>query len=112
MTVHYSTRTICKTPSSSEGRNVKPRTVHVCILNEEQTAFHLLTECPLIEKDPHQKIIRKITLASEAESEKELVADSVTILNCSRDSSFIQLCLEVVNNEAFKLRTEIQLVSG
>ena len=62
---------------------------------EEQTPYHVLTQC----NKNHSAItsLMKELLGEEAGQE-----DCTTILNCSRSSKFIHLCLGVVKEGKFR----------
>jgi hypothetical protein len=80
----------------------------VCGL-EEQTAFHILTNCQLVEDDVRQDIINRMLRWNDVPSEDELHSDAITALNCSRDPAFIRMCVEVINTESLQLRSKIKL---
>ena len=70
---------------------------------DEQTPHHVIFQC-----NDHSEEIKQLMieiLGEEAAHE----ADSTTILNCSRDPRFIQLCLTILQEGEF--RTEIDLWS-
>ena len=70
---------------------------------EEQTPYHVIWEC----NDHHdalQGIMRDII------GDEVLQADTTTLLNCSRQRRFIEMCLEVIQNGEF--RHEIELDQG
>ena len=62
----------------------------------EQTAFHILTNCKMVPISTRKAIIECIMLHNMIEDEDNLVADEVSILNCSRYHIFIQLCLSII----------------
>ena len=63
---------------------------------EEQTPYHVLTSC----NDNHQIITNLINELSS--NEEHHYEDCTTILNCSRNSRFINLCLEVIKQGHFR----------
>ena len=68
---------------------------------DEQTPYHVIFQC-----NDHSEEIKQLMieiLGEEAAHE----ADSTTILNCSRDPRFIQICLIILQEGEF--RTEIDL---
>ena len=68
---------------------------------KEQTAHHVICEC----NDHSEEIRRKmIELIGEDEVLKD---DTTTLLNCSRDKTFLQMCLQVLRDGNF--RTHIDL---
>jgi hypothetical protein len=82
----------------------------VCLCGEEeQTAFHLLCNCTLIDIEIREKLVYHLTLGNDAVSMDELEADHVSLLNCSRDVKFIELCREVIMTDGLNLRTKIRL---
>ena len=66
---------------------------------EEQTAFHLLCNCRLVDTDTREQLIYHLILGNNVRSMKELEANT----------KFITLCKEVVTTDALKLRTKIRL---
>ena len=81
----------------------------LCICNkDEQTAFHLLCNCQLVDpksREELQKVIAKYNNAPYAEVE----CDTVSLLNCARDMRFLKLCKDVITTEALHLRRTIKL---
>ena len=77
---------------------------------EEQTAFHILTSCPLVNRDI-QSVVRRIVARMNGERNfSDVTADFISILNCSRDSEFIMKCIELVNDNNPNLRSEYKIV--
>ena len=76
---------------------------------EEQTAFHLLSDCDLVELETRDKLVYHLQLGNSVNSAEELAGDHVTILNCSRDKKFIELCRDVVETECLQLQRKIIL---
>lgn len=76
---------------------------------EEQTAFHILTNCALVNADVKQDICQQLVLTNNVKSVEDLIPDNVTLINCSRDNKFLSLCLEVIRNKSLSLRTKINL---
>ena len=68
---------------------------------KEQTAHHVICEC-----NTHSDEIRKriIELVGEDELLKE---DTTTLLNCSRDKTFLQLCLQALREGNFRTRIDL-----
>ena len=54
----------------------------------EQTAYHILTGCKMVPSSTRNAIIKCMMLHNMIEDEDNLVADEVSILNCSRDPIF------------------------
>ena len=76
---------------------------------EEQSAIHLLTNCDTVGTIRTEKLVYLLLLCNSARSSEELPHDAVSILNCSRDKKFVQLCREVVEIEDLNLRRKITL---
>ena len=51
----------------------------------EQTAFHILANCNMVPSSTGNAIIECMMLHNMIEDEDNLVADKVSILNCSRN---------------------------
>ncbi len=82
----------------------------LCMCAEgEQTAFHLLTSCPLVDIDCRVSLTHLLMLGNEVTSEEALATDYVSVLNCSRDNRFIKCCLNVAQTASLHLRTKIKL---
>ena len=68
---------------------------------EEQTSHHVICVC----NDKREEIKQVMCdLIGEEEVQKE---DCTTLLNCSRDRKFIQLCLEVLQDGDFRREIDI-----
>ena len=84
-------------------------------LKEEQNALHLLTGCDIVGSDTSDKAMALLRVCNGAfsstgtHSEPELHNNPFSILNCSRDSRFIELCVEIVENEELNLKRKIKL---
>jgi hypothetical protein len=76
---------------------------------EEQTAFHLLCNCMLVDLETREQLTYHLMLGNNVNFMEELEADHITLLNCSRDAKFIALCREVVMTDGLDLRTKIRL---
>ena len=75
----------------------------------EQTAFHILANCKMVPSSTRNAIIERMMLHNMIENEDNLVADEVSILNCSRDPIFIQLCLSIILSNNPPIRSKIVL---
>ena len=75
----------------------------------EQTAFHILANCKMVPSSTRNAIIECMMLHNMIENEDNLVADEVSILNCSRDPIFIQLCLSIILSNNPPIRSKIVL---
>ena len=62
----------------------------------EQTAFHVIYEC-----NDHSDVIQEIILSSVGDEEVQK-ADSISLLNCSRNEEFIKMCLVVLRLGEFR----------
>ena len=78
-------------------------------LEEEQTAFHLVSSCPLVDAKIRKEATEIMVLWNEVTRESDLPADFVSVLNCSRDPDFIALALRVVKNKELGLLKEIRI---
>ena len=75
----------------------------------EQTAFHILNDCKMFHSSTRNAIIECMMLHNMIEDEGNLVADKVSILNCSRDPIFIKLCLSIILSNNPPIRSKIVL---
>ena len=75
----------------------------------EQIAFHILTDCKMVPSSTRNVIIECMMLHNMIEDEDKLVADEVSILNCSRDPIFIKLCLSIILSNNPPIRSNIVL---
>ena len=83
----------------------------LCICEvEEQSAFHVLTNCTLVDETLRNVIISRLLYANDIADSNNLIADHISVLDCSRDEIFISKALEVIRNKNLKLRTKIKLV--
>jgi hypothetical protein len=78
-------------------------------LEEEQTAFHILTNCTHVDEDIRENIIFLLQFGNGVASEEALIADNITLLNCSRDKTFVLQCLAAVQSSSLHLRSKITL---
>ena len=67
----------------------------------EQTPFHVIHDC-----NDHREEIREIILSSVGAEEVQL-ADTITLLNCSRKKEFIDKCLTVLSEGEFRQTIEL-----
>ena len=79
-----------------------------CLL-EGQTAFHILTSCPKVDSDIREEIILMLLLGNDVATADALIADNISLLNCSRDEMFVQQCLKALRTSSLKLSTKITL---
>ena len=76
----------------------------------EQTALHILTDCNIVPSSTRNVIIECMMLHNMIEDEDNLVADEVSILNCSRDPIFfIKLCLSIILSNNPPIHSKIVL---
>ena len=73
---------------------------------EEQTAFHLVSSCSLTPDNVKDAMMENMMKYNGT----TLIEDEISLINCSRDKSFIKGCLQVVQNGSLKLRSKIQLL--
>ena len=77
-----------------------------CLL-EDQTAFHILTSCPKVYSDIREEIILILLLGNDVTTADALIADNISLLNCSRDEMFVQHCLKALRTSSHKLSSKI-----
>ena len=77
---------------------------------EEQTALHLLTNCPYTDEDLKDQAVYHLSLGNDNKTTDELYGlGTVAVLNCSRDPDLIKICGLVVENRNLNLRRKIAL---
>ena len=77
---------------------------------EEQTSVHLLTNCSMVDATLNAEAKRIMCLCNNIGTLIDPVFDlNCAIINCSRDSNFINLCIRVVESEDLNLRQKINL---
>ena len=83
----------------------------LCICgSDEQTAIHLLSSCDLVDMDLKCQAKHIITLCNSSRSMVDLAAEQCsTILNCSRDYMFVNVCVGIVESQGLNLRRKINL---
>ena len=74
---------------------------------EEQTAVHILTNCSHADETLRDEAAYHLSIGNDETNFEEL--GPTALLNCSRDHSFIQVCLEIVDNTQLNLRRKICL---
>ena len=77
--------------------------------DEEQTAFHILCNCSLVDIELRAQLVHHLMLGNNNKSVEELDGDHISILNCSKDIKFIELCREVIDTKDLNLRKKIKL---
>ena len=79
---------------------------------DDQTAFHILTNCEKVDADIREDIILMLLLGNDMTSADALATDNITIslLNCSRDKLFVQQCQKALKTSSLQLRTRITLL--
>ena len=76
-------------------------------MGEEQTAYHLLVSCGLVDEELRSEMNSLISLCNDAgEGSEEMCGDYISILNCTRNSNFISNCLQIVQCNKLELRTK------
>ena len=75
---------------------------------EEQTAHHILTTCNLVDVGLRTRVGEAVARCHDMDV--ETAADYITILNCSRDTDFINCCIDVVKENRPNLRTDYVIV--
>ena len=82
----------------------------LCVCGEEeQTAFHILCNCSLVDVELRDQIVYHLLLGNNAKSMEELDGDHISILNCSKDTKFIKLCRDVIDTKDLNLKRKIKL---
>ena len=77
---------------------------------EEQTSVHLLTNCSMVDATLNAEAKRIMCLCNNIGTLVDPVFDlNCAIINCSRDSNFIKICIKVVETEDLNLRQKINL---
>ena len=80
-----------------------------CLL-EDQTAFHVLTSCTKVDLGIREEIILMLLLGNDVATADLLVADNISLLNCSRDEMFVQKCLQALKTSLLKLCSKLTLL--
>ena len=70
--------------------------------SEEQTPYHIVWQCNEYAEDIQQLMIN---ILGEEEVQQ---SDSITLLNCSRDPRFIQMCLTLLQEGDFRRDIDLQ----
>ena len=77
---------------------------------EEQTSVHLLTNCSLVDANLNAEAKRIMCLCNNIGTLRDPEFDlNCAVINCSRDSNFINVCIKVVETEDLNLRQKINL---
>ena len=72
---------------------------------EEQTAFHLISTCELVDTDIRVEM-DKLLNSYNGESDEGVSADYISVLNCIRDEKFVMNCLKIVECDKLELKTK------
>ena len=76
-------------------------------MNDEQTAYHLLVSCCLVDEGLRNEMNNVISLCNGVEGGlDEVYADYISVINCARNSDFILNCLQIVQSNKLELRTK------
>ena len=78
---------------------------------DEQTALHILTNCPIVGAERIEKAKHIMQVCNDTVDFADADQNPFAIINCSRDASFIELCLESVELERLHLKRKVQLRS-
>ena len=78
-------------------------------LEGEQDAFHITTDCALVNEDLREGILERLLVGNDARDESDLIQDNLTLLNCSRDNIFIKKAIEIIESNSIKFRKKIVL---
>ena len=82
----------------------------ICLCGEEeQTAYHIITECRLVDCNLRRDSLQAIWRCNMTNNPP---ADNISLLNCSRDNRFMNCLTEVVSNDSLKLRTKYVIVKN
>ena len=74
-------------------------------LGEEQTAYHLLVSCNLVDWELRSEMDNLLYTINGGDSTVDgISADYISILNCSRDSEFVLNCIKIVKLDVLQLR--------
>ena len=74
---------------------------------DEQTAHHFISSCELVDGRLRSEI-GKVLLVCNA-MEVSPPSDYTSLLNCSRNFSFIK-CIDIVNSNGHRLRTKYKII--
>ena len=90
-----------------------PSPMCVCLAGE-QNAFHLLVECEIVDYSLRVSLETQLNSANVISDGESMAADYISLLNCSRDSSFIKNCIEVITvyGDSIQLRKEYMILSN
>ena len=78
---------------------------------DEQTALHILTNCSIVGAERIEKAKHIMQICNDTVDFADADQNPFAIINCSRDASFIELCLESVELERLHLKRKVQLRS-
>ena len=76
-----------------------------CNMEEDQDALHILTACGNIDRHKRQHLIQTLNNTNTCPDTE----DHILLLNCSRDTDFVNWSLEIMSEATSFLRTDIQL---
>ena len=69
----------------------------------EQTAYHIVTQCDLVNPDLRRRALERL------QSREEAGETTTVLLNLSRDSAFISILSEIIDTHSHIIRTEVEL---
>ena len=70
---------------------------------EEQTVYHIVTRCELVNPNLRKKALNRL------QSRGDVGETTMTLLNLSRDSDFMDTLSEIIDSHSNLIRTEVQL---
>ena len=74
---------------------------------EEQTAHHFVASCELVDGRLRSEVGKVLVSCNNM---NEPPPDYISLLNCSRDDSFIKLCIDIVNGNRSRLRSKYTII--
>ena len=92
-------------------RSKCPSPMCECLM-EEQTAFHILVDCKLVDRTLRMEMDRIICTENNKNEILDgiMIMDYTSVINCSRNVEFISNCIEIVESGVHKLKKEYIIV--
>ena len=88
-----------------------PSPICECLM-EDQTAYHILVDCKLVDRVLRAEMDRIICMENNKNVmfEDIIIMDYTSVINCSRNSKFISNCIDIVESGVHKLKKEYIIV--
>ena len=79
---------------------------------EDQTAYHILVDCKLVDRILRTEMDEIICMENYKNEMLDdiIVMDYTSVINCSRNSKFISNCIEIVGSGVHNLKKEYIIV--